>query len=126
MRRVLLIDDEPSVRDVLARMLVHAGFDVIQAADGREGLVAFERFDIDVVVTDVNMPGVDGIEVISALRRLRNEVPIVAISGGGLFKKEMLLASARAIGADEVVSKPFDLQEIVAVLRRVLKGGDQP
>ena len=101
-------------------MLTHAGYEVVHAADGRAGLAAFERSPVDVVVTDINMPEMDGIEVISTFRRLYPNVPIVAISGGGLFPKQMLLSSAHALGADEIVSKPFDLQEIVATMERAL------
>jgi CheY-like chemotaxis protein len=126
MRRVLLIEDEVAVRDVLGRMLDHAGYEVVRVADGRQGLAAFQQTPVDVVVTDINMPEMDGIEVISALRRLQPRVPIVAISGGGVFSKQMLLASANALGADEVVSKPFDLQEIVAAIRRALGPGSGP
>lgn len=120
MTRVLVIDDDAVVRDVLTRMLEHAGYDVTQSGDGTAGVKTFSSAPADVVVTDMNMPEMDGLEVIRALRAIDPAVPIVAISGGGLFSKQMLLASASTLGADEVISKPFDLQEIVASLERAL------
>ncbi len=83
MSRILLIDDDPSIRDVLGQMLSAAGHTVVTARDGRAGQAAFERDRADLVITDIIMPDREGIETIKALRAIDPAVPIIAISGGG-------------------------------------------
>jgi CheY-like chemotaxis protein len=120
MALVLLIEDDAAVRDMIARLVERMGHQVVQAPEGRAGLRAFEREAADVVITDINMPEMDGIEVISCLRRLRAGVPIIAISGGGLMPKELLLSTASALGAIEVLPKPFVVQQLRDALDRAL------
>lgn len=120
MARILVIEDEEAVRSLVTRMLSRVGHEVDEASDGREGLRMFEESPADLVITDINMPGMDGIEVIKAFRSVRAEVPIIAISGGGLMPKELLLSSASALGAVEVVSKPFEIAQLVGAVERAL------
>ena len=121
MARVLVIEDDPAVRSLVARMLERVGHEVVSTSDGREALRTFEQDPADLVITDINMPGMDGIEVISAFRALSAGVPIIAISGGGLMPKEVLLSSASALGAVEVVSKPFEVTQLVGAVDRALQ-----
>lgn len=121
MARVLIIDDDAGVRDSLARALSRAGHHVERAANGRQGLEAFETEAIDVVVTDINMPEMDGIELMNAFRRRHASVPIIAISGGGLLPKELLLTTASTLGAVEVIAKPFETGVLLEAIERVLK-----
>jgi len=120
--RVLLIEDNREIRAMLKDWLEHAGFDVDAVPDGGAGFDALKKARADVVVTDLFMPGMEGIETIAALRRRHPETKIVAISGGSSFRpgKSDLLAVARAIGADAALKKPFDPDALVAVIRRVL------
>lgn len=120
MASVLVIEDEAAVRKVVTRMLDRVGHEVIEAMDGKEGLRMFEEAPTDLVITDINMPGMDGIEVITRFRRARAGVPIIAISGGGLMPKELLLSNAAALGAVEVVSKPFELSQLAGAVDRAL------
>ncbi len=121
MARVLVIEDDTAVRRFVTRTLGRVGHEVIEAGEGREGLRMFGESPADLVITDINMPGMDGIEVISAFRRLRAEVPVIAISGGGLMPKELLLSNAAALGAVEVVSKPFGIAQLVGAVDRALQ-----
>ena len=121
MARVLIIDDDSAVRDALARALTRAGHVVDRAANGRQGLEAFETESIDLVITDINMPEMDGIEVMNAFRRRGASVPIIAISGGGLMPKELLLTTAAKLGAVEVIPKPFELIDLLEAIDRILK-----
>ena len=121
MARVLVIEDDAAVRNLVSRMLDRVGHEVVEATEGREGLQVFEDSPADLVITDINMPGMDGIEVITAFRKLRAGVPIIAISGGGLMPKELLLSNAAALGAVEVVSKPFEIAQLVGAVDRALE-----
>jgi len=119
---VLLIEDNADIRAMLRRALEEAGFDVLAVPDGGAGLGAQRSEPARVVVTDLYMPGMEGIETIDALRHQYPDTRIVAISGGcsiGGVRADPLEV-AREIGADAVLRKPFGADDLVAVIRRVL------
>lgn len=113
---ILVIDDSPAVRDVVAIALARAGHEAQVASNGREGLEIAERHAIDVVVTDVFMPECDGIEVIRALRERQPDLPLVAMSGGSLSLGQDFLKIAQHLGAVAALRKPFEPKELVAVV----------
>ena len=115
--RVLVVDDDPAVRRGLVAELQAAGYETIEAADGREGLSRFEAESPDLVLTDLAMPHTDGYELIAAVRR-RARTPIVVLSvrGGETDKVRAL-----DLGADDYVSKPFSVQELLARVRAHLR-----
>lgn len=126
MARVLVIDDEASVRAGVARYLRTRRHDVLEATDGAEALRLVAKADLDLVITDINMPDMDGIEVILRLADDRPGLPVIAISGGGRMPKEVLLASAGVLGAVRTIEKPFELSELRLAVEesiRVRKGG---
>lgn len=120
MARVLVIDDDEEHRTLVGHMLVGAGHEVDEALDGADGLRLFGKTKPDLVVTDINMPGLDGHEVISALRVLHASVPIIAISGGSAIAKDELLLKASALGAAEVIMKPFEFRQLLGAVERAL------
>jgi DNA-binding NtrC family response regulator len=120
MARVLLIDDEAPVRSVLRRVPERHGHEVIDAATGRQALRSMPDDGCDLVITDINMPEMDGIEVIVHLAKARPGLPVIAISGGGLLPKELLLANADVPGAVTSLPKPFDMGQLVAAVDRGL------
>ena len=120
MATVLVIDDDEEHRTLVREILVRAGHRVEEAADGAQGLRLFGKRRPDLVVTDINMPGIDGHEVISALRVLHVDVPIIAISGGGAVEKDELLLRAASLGASEVIMKPFDFRQLVGAVSRAV------
>ena len=124
MARILIIDDEELVRVSLRKILETAGHDVVEAADGREGLERYRENPADVVITDIIMPHIEGIETIQTLKQEYPDVKIIAISGGGEIDKKTLLTWAAEIGAQGVLAKPFKPKEIVDAVRRVL--GENP
>ena len=126
MARVLVIDDDEESRTLMKAMLTGVGHQVEEALDGRDGLRMFEERPADLVLTDINMPGMDGHEVIVAFRKLHAAVPIIAISGGGSMPKDELLSSAAALGAVEVIMKPFEFRQLVGAVERALKGRADP
>lgn len=120
MARVLVIDDDEELRTLVKAMLVSVGHQVEEALDGQDGLRIFKERSADLVITDINMPGMDGHEVIVAFRDLNKEVPIVAMSGGGAVSKDDLLLNAAALGAVEVIVKPFEYRQLVGAVGRAL------
>ena len=122
MARVLVIDDDEVSRTLVKRMLVAEGHEIEEALDGAEGLRLFRQSQPDVVLTDINMPGLDGHDVIEAIHVMNDEVPIIAISGGGPTPKDELLEKAAALGAVEVIMKPFEFTQLVGAVGRALGG----
>lgn len=131
MTRILLIDDEPDVRDAIAKVLSRAGYSVETAKDAKAGLAMLADTKFDVLISDIIMPGIDGVETIRRARDARPGIKIVAISGGGNFgHKEYepnaitttaYLQAATEAGADCVITKPFERSTLVESLRRLIE-----
>jgi CheY-like chemotaxis protein len=120
MARVLVIDDDEEQRTLIRHMLDRVGHRVEEAADGAEGLRQFGKQAPHVVITDINMPGLDGHEVISALKAANANVPIIAISGGSAVPKDELLLRASQLGAAEIIMKPFEFEQLAGAVGRAL------
>jgi DNA-binding response OmpR family regulator len=131
MRRVLVIDDEPYVREALQRVLKAPEFIVEAAADADLGMARLDKEPADLVIIDVVLPGMNGVEAIARIRAAHPRVRIIAISGGGNFglteyQPEAIatcayLAAARDAGADAVLAKPFETQELRALMSETLR-----
>ena len=119
MTRVLVVEDEESYRDALSYMLAKEGFDVVEAADGAEGIAQFERVGADIVLLDLMMPGLAGTEVYRQLRQ-RSAVPVIMVSARD---SEIDKVVGLELGADDYVTKPFSQRELVARIRAVLRRG---
>ena len=120
MARVLVIDDDEDIRTLVAAMLERAGHKPEVAADGATGLRMFGQSKPHLVLTDISMPGLDGHDVISALRVMHDDVPIIAISGGSEVAKDELLLQAARLGASEVIMKPFEFEQLAGAVSRAL------
>ncbi len=123
MARVLVVDDDPDTLRTLRRALQRFGHEVGEAAEGRAALATLDREEWSLVITDVNMPGMDGIELIQAMMERRPEVPVIAISGGGWLPKEHLLADAGLMGAVTTLVKPVDLADLRRAVDSALSPG---
>ncbi len=120
MARILVIDDDEAIRQGIRRFLAGQGYEVEVAENGKEALRLFEAEPADLVITDINMPEMDGIEIITTFQKLSPGVPVVAISGGGLMPKELLLGNADLLGAVESLPKPFELDDLLGAVERGL------
>ena len=120
MARIIVIDDDRKLREVICRALERAGYNVIEAADGRAGIRLYREQGGDLVVTDIFMPERDGLETIRLLRRESPELKIVAISGGDGAGRIDLQEEARLFGAARTLGKPFEPGELVKVVRDLL------
>jgi len=116
---ILLVDDDPDVRSVLCEILKLEGYDVVSASDGRQGLRMLQENPVSLVITDVLMPELDGLEVIRTIRKVNPMVPIIAMSGGGKRDLDFLI-EAKEFGATKVVNKPFEIDELVELVKNVL------
>ena len=120
MKTVLVVDDEPKIVQLARDYLEHAGFQVASASDGREALAAFRTGAPDLVVLDLGLPHVDGLDVARTIRKTSN-VPIVMLTGRG---DESDRIAGLELGADDYITKPFSPKELVARVRAVLRRAD--
>ena len=117
MAKILVIDDEPSIRDLLDTLLSRKGYDVILTDSGQKGLEVFRRARPDVVVLDLKMPGMDGLTVLQQVRSLNPTQPVIMLTGAGTPEAEL---QARALGVTEFVEKAFSLHLLGDSLKRLL------
>ena len=117
MDRILVVDDEPSIRKIVEYALRDAGFEVLTAGRGDEALAVVARENVDLVVLDLMIPGVDGLEVCRRIRAERN-VPIIMLSARG---EEVDKVLGLELGADDYVTKPFSPRELVSRVRANLR-----
>jgi DNA-binding response OmpR family regulator len=117
--KILVIDDDVHVRHTLSKILQHSGYDVVTASDGKRAMTLLRSEFPDVVITDIIMPEQEGIETIGMIRHEHPEMKIIAISGGGRIRNVDFLDMARSLGADDVIPKPFEVDELLDRLRRL-------
>jgi two-component system nitrogen regulation response regulator NtrX len=115
--RILVIDDEAAIRDSLKMTLEYEGYEFIGAATGQEGLALAEREAPDLVLLDVKMPGMDGIEVLERLRNMNESLPVVVVSGHGTISTAV---EATKKGAFDFIEKPFASERVLVSLRNAL------
>ncbi|MBT8397517.1 MAG: response regulator, partial [Gemmatimonadetes bacterium] len=105
MAEILIIDDEPGVLGILKKILESAGHSVSEAAEGEAALRQYEGRPADLVITDIFMPGMDGIEFLVHIRKTFPEARVLAMSGGGLLSRDQALSDAALLGADGILQK---------------------
>ena len=118
---ILIIDDDPLLRAIAGEMLMSAGYTVLEAEDGVAGQATLDVAPIDLIITDMLMPEMDGVESIMAIRRKRPSTPVIAISAGSRHQPSGdLLRLAAALGANATLSKPLKRGELLALVERLL------
>ncbi len=116
--KVLVIDDDPSIRDYLESLATRQGYDVVTAGSGEDGLKAVEKSVPDIVTLDVVLPGIDGIETLVALKKRVPDVPVVMLSGHG---QAATIVEAMRQGASDFLRKPFEVEELELAFQKALE-----
>jgi CheY-like chemotaxis protein len=124
MLHILLIEDDAPIRELLTRMLVAAGHQMTAAANGAEGLRLWREQGADLVLTDIQMPGINGIEVMLQLRSYAPKLPVIAVSGGVRSRDLDLLGTVGLLGAVGLLQKPFTSAALKAAIAEALKQTD--
>ena len=120
MARILVIDDEITLREFFKDYLEEAGYEVDVASDGDQGLQMFTAHPYDLVITDILMPNREGLETILELREHTPDVKIIAITGGGIGLGDDLLKLACEFGANRALFKPVPMKRLLAIVEEVL------
>jgi CheY-like chemotaxis protein len=116
---ILLIDDEENFRSVIKQVLVNAGFEVVEAANGAQGIQYFYEKPADMIITDIIMPEKEGIETIIELKKAFPNVKLIAMSGGGWYGTDIDFDMAKKLGA-KTLDKPFALQDLLDIVHELL------
>src|ERR1700674_4797654 len=122
MTKILVIDDDVIVRKTITRLLEDGGYKVMSAEDGLRGMAMFRSEQPDLVITDIIMPEQEGIQTITEMRNAKPDAKIIAISGSGRFGDADFLKMAQSLGAMDIVSKPFDADELLTIVENCLAG----
>jgi CheY-like chemotaxis protein len=121
MAKVLVIDDDPGFRRMVSLVLTRAQHCVIEAEDGNSGLLQFREEKPDLVISDIVMPGKEGIETIREIRALVPDTPIIAMSGGGANIGLGYLEAAGKLGASSILAKPFRPADLAQLVKSLLE-----
>jgi len=120
MKRILTVDDSASVRQMVSFTLRKADYEVVEAVDGKDGLAKASSGKFDLIITDLNMPNVDGIQMIAAVRKLPGYsfIPILMLTTESQAEKK---DAGRKAGATGWIVKPFNADQLIAVLQKLVK-----
>jgi len=118
MHRILIIDDEIIIRKLFTRLLTREKYKVLTAADGKKGIETVKKEKLDLVILDLKMPGIDGIEALKRIKEINKNIRVIIITAFGTIKSA---SDALNLGADDFISKPFDIAKIRMTIKNVLK-----
>jgi DNA-binding response OmpR family regulator len=120
MVKILIIDDEAPIRKMLKKLLERNDYEVLEASDGNQGIKLFNEHEPDLIITDLIMPDKEGLETIRELKKSNPDVPIIAISGGGITDPKMYLNLASKFGAVRTFAKPVDNDILLSTIKEIL------
>jgi DNA-binding response OmpR family regulator len=120
--RILVIDDDVGVRVTVEHVLNAAGYEVVIATDGKQGIGLLDTFLPDVVITDLIMPTQDGMTTIQILKARSPGLKIIAMSGGARIGNDNILQKAKEIGADHIIAKPFEFDVLTKLVESSIEG----
>jgi DNA-binding NtrC family response regulator len=121
MATILIIDDDKSILSFLKEMLIHEGFNVLTAINGKEGMKLFNDNQVDLVITDMIMPKKEGTEIIIEMKKICPDIKIIAMSGGGFGLPEHYLDTAKYFRAQYTFEKPFKTSDLLEAVYELLK-----
>jgi CheY-like chemotaxis protein len=120
MAHILIVDDNPTLRAAMHRLLAGHGHRVTQASSGREALRVFRAGGVDLVVLETVMPEMDGVETLAALRKIDRSARVLAVSGGGSNASSLYLEISKAMGATQILAKPFSPENFLCTVAAAL------
>lgn len=120
MFNILIIDDEPNILLMLKKLLERNGYETELAINGVEGIEMFKKSKHDLVITDIIMPEKEGLETIREMKRIKSDLKIIAMSGGGKVSAESYLKIAKIFGASKLIAKPFTIKEMLLAVQELL------
>lgn len=120
MALILIVDDDPMVRAIAIELLRDDRHAILEAADGAQALTLMERMPVDLVILDMLMPNIDGLETIQAMKKRNASAKILAISSGGILDSASLLRIAVTFGADAAMQKPLRMGSFRGAVNRLL------
>ena len=121
---LLVVDDDANIRKIIQLLLEAAGYSVHCASDGKEAMILAEAQSFDLILTDMLMPGSDGLELLSAMKKSRLPTRVVVMSGGGIIGVADYLKLAKKLGAHGVIEKPFTSEALLATVANLLAKAD--
>jgi len=121
MKSVLVVDDEPGMRELVKHLLINAGYHVLEASNGKHAMEFLKNESPDLVITDIIMEEMDGVEIIMEIRENYPDIKIIAMSGGSKISSEDYLESAADLGADRVFAKPFALSDMLTAIKELIE-----
>ena len=121
MSTILIMDDEEAILGFLKQRLMDEGFNVLTASDGKEGMNLFNDNQVDLVITDILMPGQDGFKTIMELKKISPNIKIIAMPGGGHGNPKYYLDTARSSGVEYTIEKPFKTSELIEAVHELLQ-----
>ncbi len=124
MAKILLIDDDPTIQKVFSQFLTNMGHEVGQAENGKIGLRMMEEGRPDLVITDIMMPEMDGLEILLKIRSNHDDIPVIAISGGMRALPVNFLHQAKLFGAKYVFEKPVPLDVLNNAVKELIEDND--
>ena len=121
MARILIIDDEAMIRNLLVQILEREGYETVTASGGKDGIKIYRENPADLIITDLLMPEKDGIETIMELRRDSQDVKVIAMSGDGKIDPNTYLQIAKTVGAVKTLAKPIRIKELLKTVQEALE-----
>jgi CheY-like chemotaxis protein len=119
MSPILIVDDEPKIRKFLRIMLEKAGYQIVEASNGKECINLCKSAPPAIVLMDIMMPELDGISTLREIKKMKQAIKVIAISGGSVFTPEVYLDEAVCQGADYCLSKPIDREELIKAIEEL-------
>ncbi len=120
MKSVLVVDDEPGMREMVKQLLLNEGYHVLEASNGKHAMEFLKNETPELVITDIIMEEMDGVEIILEIRENYPDVKIIAMSGGNKISSEDYLESASELGADRIFTKPFALSDMLNAIKELI------
>ncbi len=121
MKRILVVDDDPGMREMVKLLLNDEGYHVFEAANGKHAMECLKNESPDLVITDIIMEEMDGVEIIMEIRENYPDIKIIAMSGGSKISAAHYLESASDLGADYAFTKPFALPDMLKAIKELIE-----